>query len=191
MARNFMMSAERPPVYQTQNHSFWTVAAAVFTVAEAPPEELPFVLRAALRGSPRLIWALRRPFARFSDAFYLAASLISMWLFTPIAPAVLAIRVAAPLCWITSVLPSIVATPPCTLKWNLSAPIFDLAILARIVASICASVGRGGPLAVGGVARWCTAVAGRACWPATGTKAAIRAKVVVNSMFRISKEVAR
>ena len=43
-----------------------------------------------------------------------------MWLFTATAPAVLAMRVAAPLCWIMSVLPSIVTTPPCTLKRNLS-----------------------------------------------------------------------
>ncbi len=39
-------------------------------------------------------------------AFSRAASLIWILLTTATAPAVLAIRVAAPLCWITSVLPS-------------------------------------------------------------------------------------
>ena len=66
-----------------------------------------------------------------------------MWLFTATAPAVFAIRVATPLCWITSVRPSMVATPPCTCTWNLSALIFDLANLARIAASSCASVSFG------------------------------------------------
>src|ERR1700722_2705337 len=62
-----------------------------------------------------------------------------MLLTTATAPAVLAIRVAAPLCWMTLVLPSQKATPPWTFTVNLSAPIFDLASLNRIFCSMAES----------------------------------------------------
>ena len=52
------------------------------------------------------------------------------------APPVFANRVATPLCWITLVLPSIVATPFCTDTVKCSALIFDFANFARMVRSI-------------------------------------------------------
>src|SRR5581483_584956 len=64
-----------------------------------------------------------------------------MLLTTWTAPAVRAIRVAEPLCCTTLVLPSQVTTPCCTLKRNPSLPIFDLASLVRMAASIWASDG--------------------------------------------------
>src|ERR1035441_5946551 len=97
----------------------------------------------SLRASPRLTCTRRRPSARFPAAFCLAASLIFTRLFTTTAPAVLHIRVAVPLCCTTSVLPSIVATPPCTRTVNLSALILDLANLARMTASNCPSLSFG------------------------------------------------
>ena len=71
---------------------------------------------------------------------------------TAIAPALLAMRVAEPLCWTTSVRPSIVATPPCTCTWNLSAPAFDLENFARIAASSWASEMAGRVAAAAGFA---------------------------------------
>jgi hypothetical protein len=68
----------------------------------------------SLRASPRLICARRLPVSRFAAAFSFAASLTWMRLFTASAPAALAMRVALPLCCMTPVLPSMVATPPCT-----------------------------------------------------------------------------
>src|ERR1035441_8553185 len=59
--------------------------------------------------------------------FFLAASLPCTRLLPAAPPAVLHIRVAVPLCCTTSVLPSMVATPPCTRTVNLSALILDLA----------------------------------------------------------------
>src|SRR5690349_4454841 len=70
------------------------------------------------RASPRLTCARRRPSVRLSDAFLRAASLTCMRLCTATAPAFLANRVAVPLCCTTSVLPSSVATPPCTCTWK-------------------------------------------------------------------------
>ena len=61
-------------------------------------------------------------------------------LFTTLrAPAVLAIRVAAPLCCTTSVVPSQVATPPCTWTLKPSLPILDFASLAWMAASVALS----------------------------------------------------
>src|ERR1035438_3340487 len=82
-----------------------------------------------LRASPRLTCTRRRPSSRFPAAFSFAASLTCTRLFTATAPAVLHMRVAVPLCCTTSVLPSMVATPPCTRIVNLSALILDLANL--------------------------------------------------------------
>jgi hypothetical protein len=58
-----------------------------------------------------------------------------MLLMTFGAPDVWAIRVAAPLCCGTVVVPSQYATPPCTRTVKPSLPIFDFASLARMVAS--------------------------------------------------------
>src|SRR5665213_3157579 len=55
------------------------------------------------------------------------------------APPVFARRVATPLCWITFVLPSIVATPFCTETVKCSALIFDFVNFARMTRSIWAS----------------------------------------------------
>src|ERR1035441_4017795 len=85
----------------------------------------------------------RRPPSRPPASFFLAASLTCTRLLTAAAPAVLHIRVAVPLCCTTSVLPSMVATPPCTRTVNLSALILDLANLARMAASSCASLSFG------------------------------------------------
>src|SRR5690349_7427859 len=91
--------------------------------------------------SVRLIWARRRPLARFAPAFALAASLSSILFSTSIAPAARASRVAVPLCWSTPVLPVRVARPPWTWTSNLSAPILDAAKRARIAFSSSASFG--------------------------------------------------
>src|ERR1019366_3054917 len=108
-------------------------------------EHIPGLRRyfTALRTSPRLTWTRRRPSSRFPAAFCLAASLICTRLFTTAAPAVLHMRVAVPLCCRTSVLPSMVATPPCTRTVNLSVEILDLANLARMTASNCTSLSFG------------------------------------------------
>ena len=63
-------------------------------------------------------------------------------LFTTLAaPAACAMRVADPLCCMTAVVPSQVTTPCATWNLNPSLPIFDLASLVRMVASISASLG--------------------------------------------------
>src|ERR1017187_4990792 len=81
-----------------------------------------------------------------------------MRLLTASAPPVLARRVATPLCCTTPVWPSMVATPPCTRTWNLSALILDLANLARMAASISLSDFLGAAVVLAGAAlfsRWC------------------------------------
>ena len=89
--------------------------------------------------SPLVTWALRRPVSRFPEAFSRAAALIWMRFTTCFAPAVFAMRVAAPLCCTTPVDPSQYAVPPCTRTVNPSLPIFDLANLARIAAFVSRS----------------------------------------------------
>ncbi len=66
----------------------------------------------------------------------LAAPSMWMLLTTEVAPADLAMRVAAPLCCMTEVWPSQVATPLWTWTWKPSFPILDLASLVWMVCSM-------------------------------------------------------
>ena len=89
--------------------------------------------RRSERGSPRWIWTRRRPFSRLRGGFLPGGvadlnAVVHRDGAGGFAPA----GWPSPLCWMTSVRPSRVATPPCTCTWNLSALIFDFANLARM-----------------------------------------------------------
>jgi hypothetical protein len=112
---------------------------------KAPPVFRRLILRAYLAGITRARTGPAlpepEPRARFrasrAAAFALASSEIRIWFFTATAPPSFASLVATPLCWITSVLPSRVATPPCTVTVKCSRPlILDRARRILILCSI-------------------------------------------------------
>lgn len=92
--------------------------------------QAPGILTVALRGSDR---------GRFLAAFCFAASVTTMLFTTCFAPEVLAMRVAAPLCWTTSARPLRYAVPFDTLTVNFPPPAFDLANLVCMACSSAAS----------------------------------------------------
>ena len=87
--------------------------------------------------------------ASLSRAAALAASEITILLTTARAPADFAMRVAAPLCWMTLALPSMVVMPPLVVNLKPFLPILDLASLAWIRAWISASESLGAEVTAG------------------------------------------